>query len=140
MPDPTDLRLQCVIVSPEKALFDEHADFVAIPMSDGELGVLPGRAALIGRLGYGELRVRDGGAVQRFYIEGGFVQVRKNVITVLTSKALKAQDIKLEVVRRLLDEAESNLLKAVGPEAQEAQLVVQDRARAQLRVAQRASG
>ena len=37
---------------------DAEADIVVLPMYDGELGVLPGRAALIGRLGYGELRTR----------------------------------------------------------------------------------
>ena len=52
--------LQCVVVTPERAFLDAKADFVALPMFDGELGVLPGRTALIGRLGYGELRIRDG--------------------------------------------------------------------------------
>ena len=54
-------RLQCVVVTPERTLFDELVDFVALPLFDGELGVLPGRSPLIGRLGYGELRTRIGG-------------------------------------------------------------------------------
>ena len=33
-------------------------DFVALPLFDGELGVMPGRAPLIGRLGFGELRTK----------------------------------------------------------------------------------
>ena len=49
-------KLQCVVVTPERAVLDEPADFVVLPLYDGELGVLPGRAPLIGRLGYGELR------------------------------------------------------------------------------------
>ena len=56
---PGDDRLQCVVVTPERTLFDELVDFVALPLYDGELGVLPGRAPLIGRLGYGELRTRE---------------------------------------------------------------------------------
>ena len=56
--------LHCVVVTPERALLDEPADFVALPMYDGELGVLPGRAPLIGRLGYGELRIRRGQETQ----------------------------------------------------------------------------
>ena len=54
-------RLQCVVVTPERTLLDELVDFVALPLYDGELGVLPGRSPLIGRLGYGELRTRIGG-------------------------------------------------------------------------------
>src|SRR5436853_1215353 len=85
--------LQCVVVTPERALVDEPADFVALPMYDGELGVLPGRAPLIGRLGPGELRIRTGSQVQRFYVDGGFAQVRGDVVTVLTPRAQKAETI-----------------------------------------------
>ena len=53
-----------MVVTPEKAVLDEVADFVAVPMFDGELGVEPGRLPLIGRLGYGELRIRRGGVRQ----------------------------------------------------------------------------
>ena len=76
--------LQCVVVTPERALLDEQADFVALPMYDGELGVLPGRSPLIGRLGYGELRIRRGQETRRFFVDGGFAQVRANTVTVLT--------------------------------------------------------
>ena len=31
-------KLQCVVVTPEKTLFDEWVDFVALPLFDGELG------------------------------------------------------------------------------------------------------
>ena len=63
-------NLRCVVVTPEKAILDEPTDFVALPMFDGELGVLPGRLPLIGRLGYGELRVGQGGHVQRYFVDG----------------------------------------------------------------------
>src|SRR5438309_11324296 len=85
--------LQCVVVTPEKAVVDETVDFVALPMYDGELGVLPGRAPLIGRLGYGELRTRLGNETHRFFVDGGFAQVRANVVTVLTPRALRAEEI-----------------------------------------------
>ena len=82
-----DRKLRCVIVTPEKAVLDGRADFVVLPMIDGELGVLPPHAPLIGRLGNGELRITDGDTVQKWHITGGFAQIRANVVTVLTSKA-----------------------------------------------------
>src|SRR5438105_14040494 len=85
--------LQCVVVTPERAVLDAKVDFVALPMYDGELGVLPGRAPLIGRLGYGELRTRVGENVERFYVDGGFAQVRANVVTVLHPRAMRGPDI-----------------------------------------------
>src|SRR5438552_18454975 len=104
---PTSLvPLQCVVVTPERAVLDETCDFVALPMYDGELGVLPGRRPLIGRLGFGELRTVKGTAVRRFYVDGGFVQIRGNVVTVLTSKALRAEDIKVQAVEQALSEGD----------------------------------
>src|SRR5438132_2414379 len=112
----TGKSVQCVIVTPERAVLDEPVDFVALPMYDGELGVLPGRAPLIGRLGYGELRTKHGTSVRRFYIDGGFAQVRANVVTVLTPRALKAEEIKPDVVAQALEAA---LVPAPTPAEQE---------------------
>src|SRR5580692_12964703 len=86
-------ELHCVVVTPERALLDEPADFVALPLFDGELGVMPGRAPLIGRLGFGELRTKSGSDVHRYFVDGGFAQVRNNVVTVLTQRAIPAPQI-----------------------------------------------
>src|SRR5438128_12624582 len=132
--DPTPGSLQCVVVTPERAVLDEKVDFVALPMYDGELGVLPGRAPLIGRLGYGELRLRRGDRVQRFFIDGGFVQVRANTVTVLTDEAKKPEEINVTAANDLLATIPTTI--AATPEEQENRLREADRARAKLRVAQ----
>jgi F-type H+-transporting ATPase subunit epsilon len=140
MVDANPRELHCVVVTPEKALLDAPADFIALPLYDGELGVLPGRAPLIGRLGFGELRIRRGAQTQHFFVDGGFVQVRANTVTVLTPRALPAAEIKTEDARRALKEAQAAQLRAHTPEGQEAQLRAQERARGQLRVAARREG
>ena len=128
-------ELHCVVVTPERALLDVPADFVALPLYDGELGILPGRAPVVGRLGFGELRIKRGAQTQRLFVDGGFVQVRDNTVTVLTSRAQRAEEIQPAAVRQALENAQAAHKRAVGPEAQEAQLVAQQKARAQLRVA-----
>ena len=112
-------------------LLDAKADFVALPMFDGELGVLPGRAALIGRLGYGELRIRNGTQTERFFVDGGFAQVRNNVVTVLTPRAKKVEEIN---VAKVEEELQAALAPTANPAAQEAAFKAQERARAQLRI------
>src|SRR5882724_3971077 len=103
--DSSTKSVQCVIVTPERAVLDEAVEFVALPMYDGELGVLPGRAPLIGRLGFGELRVRRGAHTQRFYVDGGFAQVRANVVTVLTGRAVPAAEVSPEAAAQALQAA-----------------------------------
>ena len=138
--EPTPLSaktVQCVIVTPERAVLDQAADFVALPMFDGELGVLPGRAPLIGRLGFGELRTVVGKTIHRYYIDGGFAQVVGNVVTVLTSKAMPAEELKLASAEEALKSAQG---VALTPEAQDAQIKAQERARAQIRIVQKGAG
>lgn len=128
---PKNKTIRCVVVTPERALLDEAVDFVAIPMYDGELGVLPGRAPLIGKLGFGELRTQTNGQVKRYYVDGGFVQVRNDVVTLLTSKAQAAGELKAETAEEALRSAHK---VAATPEEQEALLQAQQKARAQLRI------
>ena len=128
--------LRCVVVTPERALLDETADFVALPMYDGEIGVLPGRAPMIGRLGFGELRVRRGNQTQHYYVDGGFAQVRSNVVSVLTGKAVAVNELSADAAEQALQAA----LKPVGGDAVEAALQQQERARAQLRLARAGQG
>jgi F-type H+-transporting ATPase subunit epsilon len=73
-----------------------------------------------------------GNKTQRYYIDGGFAQVRNDVVTVLTSKAIPAEEIKVEEAAHALTIARQ---LAATPDALEAQLKAQERARAQLRIA-----
>jgi F-type H+-transporting ATPase subunit epsilon len=126
--------LKCIVVTPERAVLDEAADFVALPMYDGELGVAPGRQPLIGRLGIGELRVKHGTETKHLFIDGGFAQVRANVVTILTPSALSAAEIKPDAVRSSMESAQA--VPARTPEEVEARGKVQQRARVKLKLAQ----
>jgi len=107
MADATGKTLRVVVVTPERAVLDETVDFVVLPMFDGELGVLPGRAPIIGRLGAGELKLRTGNAVKRYFIEAGFAQVRGNSVSVLTAKAVTAADVTAAKVEEAMAQAEA---------------------------------
>ena len=131
-----DHSLKCVVVTPEKAVLDEAADFVVVPMFDGELGIARDRQPLIGRLGFGELRLTQGNLTKNFYVDGGFVQVRGNVVTVLTSKAIPAKDIKTAAADAVLNSPKIE----TTPEGRDAQEKAQQRARAQLRIARKNQG
>ncbi len=129
-------RLQCVVVTPERTLFDDLVEFVALPLYDGELGVLPGHTPVIGRLGYGELRTRVGGATNRYFVDGGFVEVRDDVVTVLTSRAIPAPKVDASAAARELEHAQARRATNDFEQAEKTKAV--DRARAQIRIATKA--
>ena len=128
-------NLRCVVVTPEETVLDREADFVALPLYDGELGVCPRHSAMIGRLGYGELRIRTGPETTRYYVDGGFVQVADDLVSVLTNRSIVAEAIDVSAAEEQLQSALSS--KAAG----EDQIAQRDRtlaqARAQLRMAHR---
>ena len=131
-------KVRCAIVTPEKAVLDAVAEMVVLPMFDGELGVLPGRAALIGRLGAGELRLKTGGAVTRYFVEAGFVQIRDNVISVLTAKAQKADEVTSSMAEKAGADAEALPFTNAAERANKAK--ARDRAQGVKKVAAKNAG
>jgi F-type H+-transporting ATPase subunit epsilon len=127
--------VECIVVTPEETALQTPAQFIALPLFDGEIGIAPGRAPLIGRLGHGEMRIREGTKTLRYYVDGGFVEVNGDVVSVLTNRAVKAEDLDPEVAEAELEAARkkpANTTELMG---------IRDRAvaqsRGQLRVARR---
>ena len=129
-------QLQCIVVTPEATVLNEQVDFVALPLYDGEIGFAPARAPMIGRLGYGELRLHAGGQTRRFYVDGGFVQVAANVVSVLTKRATPAASVDAQVAAEHL--AEARRRPPSSDESFAARARLEQQARAQMRVAARA--
>jgi F-type H+-transporting ATPase subunit epsilon len=127
--------LHVSVVTPEATLLETPAQFVALPLFDGELGVLPGRSPFIGRLGYGELRVVEGDKTRRYYIDGGFVQVAKNVVSILTNNAMPAEKLDASAAEDELSAARTRA--ANTPELMEIRTRAQLQARAKIRLASR---
>ncbi len=92
---------------------------------------------MIGRLGCGEMRIVHSGTATRYYVEGGFVEVLGNVVSVLTSRAVPATELDQAVAREQLQAARART--ANTPELMAARDHAVQLSRAQLRVARRAS-
>lgn len=127
------MAIRCLVVTPERTEVDRVASYVTLPMYDGELGVAPGRAALIGRLGYGVLKLETDTGTERLYIDGGFAQVEDDVVSVLTSRALPVERLDVAKAEEALEE--SLLMSGKTPELQVVRSMAQRRARGQLRAA-----
>jgi F-type H+-transporting ATPase subunit epsilon len=114
-------RLHLVVVSRERKLIDVTCDEASLPGRDGDLGILPGHAALICTLRPGELSYRSGGATQRAVIAAGFAQVFDDTVTVLVDRARLPVEIDGEAARSALREIEKRLPFADAGELDELQ-------------------
>ena len=128
--------LHCIVVTPEATALEQEAEFVALPLYDGEIGIAPAHSPMIGRLGYGEMRIRSaGGSIATYYLDGGFVQVADNVVSVLTNRAIPAARLNEESAQQQLEAAAKK--QANTPELLEIRDRVIAQARAQIRIARR---
>lgn len=129
-------KLKIVIVTPETTTLDQEADFVVLPMFDGESGISANHAPMIGRLGPGELRVKDGKGSQSFYVDGGFVQIEDNTVSVLTGASTPASEIDVAAAKEALNAA--NELPSENATLAEVKRKAVSQAQAKIRVAEKA--
>jgi len=108
--------MKCIVVTPEETVIDVETDFVALPLVDGEIGIAEKHTPMIGRLGFGELRIKANDGEKIYYVESGFVEVLDDVVTLLTDRAVLASEIDLQ-------KAEQNLATALEKSAKNEELM-----------------
>lgn len=125
------MAIRCVVVTPEKTELDREAEFVSLPMYDGELGIMRGRAPMIGRLGYGTLRLQTAAGPERYFVDGGFAQVEDDVVNILTGRAIPVDMLDTDEATSALNTALE--MPSSTPEESQLRSVAVLRARGQLR-------
>lgn len=104
------MPIKLEIITGERLLYqDDGIDEVIAPGSLGQLGVLPHHAALFTSLQAGELVVRKDNVDQPFFLSGGFLEVKDDVVTVLADAAERGDDIDLERAEAARERAEQHL-------------------------------
>ncbi|MGL4512021.1 MAG: ATP synthase F1 subunit epsilon [Lacipirellulaceae bacterium] len=125
--------LSLSVVTPEETVLETAVDSLVLPLVDGEIGILRGHAPMIGRLGFGEMRLTAGGQTTKYYVDGGFVQVVANTVSILTPRAFDPAKLDGEAAKQQLAEALTR--NAPTPAAMAARDRALDQARAQVRLA-----
>lgn len=79
------------ILTPERKLYSGDVYGVQLPGISGLFEVLNNHAAMVSALGKGNLKIlRDKTSFENYIIEGGFVEVLNNKVTVLVEGAKEA--------------------------------------------------
>jgi F-type H+-transporting ATPase subunit epsilon len=127
------------VVTPDKFLLHKDVDVVVATSVEGEFGVLAGHAPLLAALAIGEMRYRDGNALEYAAVAGGFCEVTGENVTILAESAELAREIDYARAKRARERAEQRLAKVFQPEQIDyarAEAALQ-RARVRMRVAER---
>ena len=101
------------VVSAEESIFSGDAEFVVLPGVMGELGIYPRHTPLITQIKPGIVRIKVPGQAEEqiVYVQGGFLEVQPDVVTVLSDTAIRAHDLdeaKALEAKRLAEETIQN--------------------------------
>ena len=100
------------IITPERKAFSEEVDLVSVPTPDGIIGVLARHVPLFTSLIEGEVKISSGTKEYFLAIGGGFMEVTKEKVIILVSRAVHAQELNEEQIAKAEKEAKELLAKA----------------------------
>lgn len=78
--------MNLVILSPEQEIFSGAVKSVKVPGASGSFEMLENHAAIVSSLSAGEVRIiKDNGEKMSFTVEGGFVEMLNNEVSLLVA-------------------------------------------------------
>ena len=101
--------MQVELVSPEAVLFSGECSQVVTRTVEGDVAFLDNHAPFIGALDIGQTQLWANDGVVSLAINGGFVEVSGNSVTILSDGALASEDINVEEAQSDLQAAEQAL-------------------------------
>jgi len=116
------------VVSAEASVFSGEAEFIVLPGVMGEFGIFPKHTPLITQIKPGTVRIKVPGQTEEqvVYVQGGFLEVQPDVVTVLSDTAIRAHD---------LDEAKALQAKQAAEESMQNKTSKEEIARAESELA-----
>lgn len=89
----TEKRLHLVVVTPYAKFYEGEVDFVVLPTSEGESGILVNHVPVVFAIYPGSLRLRIGEDWRYAFVSNGYAQVGDDYVVVICNAAEWAESI-----------------------------------------------
>lgn len=114
-----NLSIKFKIVTPECTVFEDAVDQATLPVTEGEVTILPNHRSYIASLTPGEIMVRKGKEEILLSTSGGFIEFNGNELIVLADTAERAEEIDLKRAEEAKARAEKVKTEAVAMDSEE---------------------
>ena len=102
------MPMQFKIITPMRTALEAEVTSIHLPATTGEMEVLPGHASIITSVANGELTYTcTGQAPQSLFVGGGFLQVDKDDVLLVTDTALTVDEIDTSSIEKALERAQA---------------------------------
>lgn len=123
----SDKPFTCRVVTRTDQAFQGEITYADVPLWDGKAGFMAQAAPFVGKLGFGALSLTPvGGTETSWFIDGGFMQMVDNELTILTTSAVPVAELDPAEVKAELAEA----LARTSRDAEEMERITNERNRA----------
>jgi F-type H+-transporting ATPase subunit epsilon len=100
------MKLHLEVITPTKVVLSEEVDEIIINTASGEITILPNHIDLLTKLVPGEMIVKTGSKTQSFAVNGGFLEISNNKVSILADYAVRAADIEIAKAKEAKEQAE----------------------------------
>lgn len=97
------------IITPERIAYTDVVDMVVVPSEMGNLGILHNHIPLFAQLSQGELKIKKGNEEYFLAIGGGFVEVTREKVMILVTRAVQSAELSEAEILRAKKEAQEAL-------------------------------
>jgi F-type H+-transporting ATPase subunit epsilon len=106
------------VVSLDEHIYEGEAEFVVLPGIAGELGIYPRHTPLLTQIKAGVVRIKVPGQAEEVpvFVQGGFLEVQPDRVTVLADSAVRAADLDEAAILEAKRAAEELISKKMSDE------------------------
>lgn len=101
--------LDVSVVTPSGPVLEGSFDMVVCKAETGEIGILPGHIPLVAPLQISAVRLKNGNETKKLSVNGGFMEVQPDKVTILAQSAEKATEIDVKRAQDAKERAERRL-------------------------------
>ena len=129
-------QIQVSILTPDRIFRSKETSEIILPTSTGQIGVLPGHAALITTIDIGPILFRYRSAWTALALIGGFALVQNDQVTILVNEAVPVSSVEKDESERSLEEARTRLNEVTDKKEKVEATLAFKRARARCQIIQ----
>ncbi|WP_108668863.1 F0F1 ATP synthase subunit epsilon [Peribacillus acanthi] len=101
--------VQVSVVTPDGPVYEADVRMVSTKAKSGDLGILPGHIPMVAPLEIGAVRLKKENGNDFIAVNGGFLEVRPDKVTILAQSAERAENIDVARAKAAKARAEKRL-------------------------------
>lgn len=96
-------------MTPDGPILEKEYEMVSCKAESGELGILPGHIPMVSPLTIAPIRLKHDDSEELVAVNGGFLEVRPDKITILAESAENPSEVDVERAKKAKERAEGRL-------------------------------